>query len=86
MLKAVAVSWKGGSPPAHTDKSIIQKMNAEIIRMLQTPDVRDKLATQGVESAGSTPAEVTAFMSTDIFHRFGLPIELPPIEHPPAER
>jgi tripartite-type tricarboxylate transporter receptor subunit TctC len=34
--------------------------------MLQTPDVRDKLAAQGVESASSTPAQVTVFMRAEV--------------------
>ena len=60
------IQWYALLAPAHTDKTIIQKMNVEINRMLQTPDVRDKLATQGVESARSTPAEVTVFMRAEV--------------------
>lgn len=60
------IQWYALLAPARTGKDVIEKMNAEVNRMLQTPDVRDKLATQGVEPAGSRPAEVTAFMSKEV--------------------
>lgn len=60
------IQWYALLAPARTDKNIIQKMNVEINRMLQTRDVRDKLATQGVESTSSTPAEVTIFMRAEV--------------------
>jgi tripartite-type tricarboxylate transporter receptor subunit TctC len=35
----------------------VQKLNAECLRILAMPDVRERFLSQGVEPRGSTPAE-----------------------------
>jgi tripartite-type tricarboxylate transporter receptor subunit TctC len=42
--------------PKGTPEPIIERLNAEVMKALQTQDVRQKLALQGAESLGSTPA------------------------------
>ena len=48
-------AWQGLIVPANTPKPIIQRLNAEVMKALQSPDVRQKLALQGAEPLGSTP-------------------------------
>ncbi|MCE9641000.1 MAG: tripartite tricarboxylate transporter substrate binding protein [Betaproteobacteria bacterium] len=60
------IQWYALLAPAHTPKNIIDKLNAETNRMLKLPDIRVKLAAQGLESSSSTPAEVSAFMRGEV--------------------
>lgn len=49
----------GGIPPA-----VVAKINAEVNRLLQLPEVRERYAAMGVEAAGSTPEELHAMVKT----------------------
>ena len=42
-------AWQGLMVPANTPKPIIQRLNAEVMKALQSPEVRQKLALQGAE-------------------------------------
>ena len=51
------VSWQAIYAPKGTPQPIVQRLNAEIVKILKTPDIRDKLAAQmGMEVVGSSPA------------------------------
>ncbi len=54
------VTWMGMFAPLNTPKEIITRVNAELARALAAPDLRDRLAAQGVEIKTSTPDELTA--------------------------
>lgn len=66
LLGFEVIQWYALLAPAHTPKNIIDKLNAETNRMLKLPDIREKLAAQGLESSSSTPAEVSAFMRGEV--------------------
>jgi tripartite-type tricarboxylate transporter receptor subunit TctC len=51
----VVDSWFGLVAPAGTPAEIIQRLNAEIVRIGAQPDVRDRLETQGLRVTTSTP-------------------------------
>jgi tripartite-type tricarboxylate transporter receptor subunit TctC len=55
-----AVGWFAVVAPAKTPDAVLQKLNREINRILQTPEVKTNLAADGAEPAGGTPAELTA--------------------------
>lgn len=57
--------WIGMVAPARTPQPIINKLNAELRRSLELPDVRAKLAEQGIYAETSTPAEFTALIASD---------------------
>jgi tripartite-type tricarboxylate transporter receptor subunit TctC len=59
-------SWYGFVAPAGTPKPIIEKISAELARIISTPDMRDKLATQGVEPYVNTPESFGALMKSDM--------------------
>ena len=48
-------SWFGILAPAGTPTEIVNKLNAEIVRILKLPDVNDRLAEQGAQAVGDTP-------------------------------
>ncbi|MCB2002701.1 MAG: tripartite tricarboxylate transporter substrate binding protein [Burkholderiaceae bacterium] len=54
--------WFGFAAPAGTPKPIIDKLNAEIVKILRMADVREKFSLQGVESIGSTPEQFAAHL------------------------
>ena len=58
-------SWYGTLAPAGTPKEIIQKWNAEVARILQMPDVKEKLAANGMEPKGGTPEQFGQFIRSD---------------------
>jgi len=50
-------SWFGILAPAGTPKEIVAKLNAEIVKILQMPDVKERLAGQGAVPVGNTPEQ-----------------------------
>lgn len=60
-----AVSWGGVMVPANTPRAIVVKLNAEINRILKLPDVRERLAKVGAETAGGTPEEFQAYLAAE---------------------
>jgi tripartite-type tricarboxylate transporter receptor subunit TctC len=61
------VSWQAVYAPKGTPKPVVDRLNAEIVKILKSPDVRDKLVNaNGMEIVASTPAEVTSLMQTEI--------------------
>jgi tripartite-type tricarboxylate transporter receptor subunit TctC len=55
-----AVSWYALMAPAGTPRELIAKIHADIARVLQMPDVRERLAGMGAEPSGEPPAELAA--------------------------
>ena len=60
------VNWYGMVAPAETPKEIITKVNKEIGRILQTSDVIDVLAQNGMVPFHSTPEQFGAFLRSEI--------------------
>jgi len=58
--------WYGLLAPAGTPKDITAKLNAEVTQILSTPDMRETLATQGLEAVTSTPEQFGALMNADL--------------------
>ena len=59
-------NWYGILAPAGTPVPIINKLSAEIARILALPDVREKLLGQGMEPFYSTAEQFAALMKTDL--------------------
>jgi tripartite-type tricarboxylate transporter receptor subunit TctC len=59
-------SWAGLVAPAGTPKPIIERLNAEMQRLAQVPEVRAKLEELGGEVRASTPAEMKAKVAGDL--------------------
>jgi tripartite-type tricarboxylate transporter receptor subunit TctC len=57
--------WIGMVAPARTPPAIISKINAELRRALALPEVRDKLAEQGIYAESSTAADFTQLIASD---------------------
>jgi len=59
-------SWIGVAAPAKTPKDIIYKLNAEIVKILHKPDVRQRFFELGAEPVGNTPEEFAAYIQAEI--------------------
>jgi tripartite-type tricarboxylate transporter receptor subunit TctC len=60
------ITWFGFVAPAHTPKDIVSKLNAEINKALQSPDVKKKLSDQGADILGGSPEKFGALIKSDI--------------------
>ena len=58
-------SWLALYAPAGTPKEIIAKLSAEAVRIVNLPDVRERLLLQGAEPIGSTPEQLAATQLAD---------------------
>ena len=54
--------WYGVAAPAGTPPTIVQRLNAELVQILDMPDVRKSLVDQGADIAGGTAAAFDMFM------------------------
>ena len=61
-----AEAWYGLLAPARTPGDIVARLNREVIALLRSDDVRDKLAAQGAEVSGSTPEQFLQQMRREI--------------------
>ncbi len=61
-----AVSWFALFAPANTPKPIIDKLQAEVRRILKTPDIMKKLADNGLDPVGGTSEELAAYQKSEI--------------------
>lgn len=59
------VSWYGLLVPAGTPSTIVQRIRAEALKVVQAPDVREALAAQGLQVETSTPQEFAARIRSD---------------------
>lgn len=61
------VSWQAVYAPKGTPKDIVKTLNTDIVKILKTPEVRDRMTSaMGIEIVASTPEELTALMQREI--------------------
>ncbi|MBI4190471.1 MAG: tripartite tricarboxylate transporter substrate binding protein [Betaproteobacteria bacterium] len=58
--------WFGVVAPANTPRDIVTRLNAEIVRALGAPEVRERLLGLGHVIAGNSPGEFAAFISSEL--------------------
>jgi tripartite-type tricarboxylate transporter receptor subunit TctC len=61
-----AVAWHGIFVPAHTPQDIVDKLNTEIVKALEDPEITELLRKQAMSPVGSTQAEFAAFLKKDL--------------------
>jgi len=65
LANVVASGWYGFMAPAATPQPIVERLQAEVIRALADPEVRQKLVAQGLEAKGGTAAEFGKFIDDE---------------------
>jgi len=58
--------WMGIVAPAGTPPAIIAQLNRQIGALLQSPDIRERLAVQGLEAASNSPAEFRSYIASEV--------------------
>jgi len=61
-----AAAWHGWLAPAGTPPAIVKRLQTEIAAILKLPDVRERLARDGLEPVGSTPEQFAAYIRSEI--------------------
>jgi tripartite-type tricarboxylate transporter receptor subunit TctC len=52
--------------PAGTPPDIVKRLNAEIVKIIKSPDVQKKLMDLGAEPVGDSPEQFAAFVKTEV--------------------
>ena len=65
-----AVSWYALMGPAGMSKEVVSKIQADVAKAVNTPELREKLQSLGAEANGSTTAELVTAMRAD-YERYG---------------
>jgi tripartite-type tricarboxylate transporter receptor subunit TctC len=61
------VAWQGVVAPAGTPRSVVDRLAAEIAKLVADPATRDRLTTIAIEPlAGSTPDSFAAFIRSEV--------------------
>jgi tripartite-type tricarboxylate transporter receptor subunit TctC len=61
-----ATNWYAYVAPAKTPPEIIERLNREIVKVLETPEIRAQLLTHGMEPIPSTPAELAKHIDSEL--------------------
>jgi tripartite-type tricarboxylate transporter receptor subunit TctC len=56
------IAWMGLVAPRGTPPDVVRRLNAELVKALQTKEVRDGLFNQGLQPAGNSPEEFSALL------------------------
>jgi len=59
-------SWQGYFGPANLPKEIVTKLNAEIRKVVERPEIKAQLAERGMEAFSGTPEEFDAFVKDQL--------------------
>jgi len=59
-------TWYGVLAPAGTPRNIVTRLNGELVKVMHSPEVKEKLAATGTEARTSTPEEFAAYIKSEI--------------------
>ena len=60
-----SVQWWAMFAPAGTTTEVVDRLNAEVARIIADPEVKTRFATEGAEAVGGSAREFTAFLKSD---------------------
>ena len=61
-----AVNWYGVLVPAGTPREIVNKLHADLVKVLKAPDVQKRFASEGGDIVADTPEQFAAFIRNEI--------------------
>ena len=59
-------TWYGILAPAGTPQSVVRRLNAELVKVMHAPEMKEKLTATGTEPLTSTPEEFAAYIKREI--------------------
>ncbi|HTE14500.1 MAG TPA: tripartite tricarboxylate transporter substrate binding protein [Burkholderiales bacterium] len=61
-----AAVWNGLYAPARTSREVVARINADVVKVLNTPDVKERIAAQGITVVGGTPEQLAALLKLEL--------------------
>ncbi len=61
-----AATWIGAAAPAGLPRPIVNRLNSEIVDIMRTPEMRERLINQGAEPLTTTPEQFSAYIKSEI--------------------
>jgi tripartite-type tricarboxylate transporter receptor subunit TctC len=58
-------NWYGMFVPAGTPKEVVARLNAELVKILHMPDVKQRLLDSGIEAISNTPEQFAAYIQAE---------------------
>ena len=58
--------WFGILAPAGVPKDIVQRLNAEMVKIIRSPEIAERFARAGVDPVASSPEEFSAFLKSEV--------------------
>jgi tripartite-type tricarboxylate transporter receptor subunit TctC len=59
-------TWQAVLAPAGTPNEIVQRLNAEIVKAMALPDMKERFLSFGTDAATSTPEELGRFLAEEV--------------------
>ena len=59
-------TWYGVLAPAGVPREVLARLNGDIVKVMRTPDMRERLATMGIQPLASTPEEFGEFLKSEV--------------------
>src|SRR3954470_8982230 len=59
-------TWVGLHAPGGTSRELIARINADVVKVANQPDVKEKLAQQGIDRVANSPDEAAAYVKSEI--------------------
>jgi tripartite-type tricarboxylate transporter receptor subunit TctC len=64
--KFEASSWQGLFAPAATPRDIVTRLNTQVVKALDSPDIKEFFGSQGFIVGGTTPEQFRAFIVSEV--------------------
>jgi len=59
------ITWHSIVVPAKTPKPVVKRLHAELVKIVNLPDVKERFNSQGLTAVGSTPEELSALIKEE---------------------
>jgi tripartite-type tricarboxylate transporter receptor subunit TctC len=61
-----AVAWNGLTAPGRTPKEVVTRINTDVLRILKSPELLERLKAEGSDAVGNTPEQYGAFLRDEM--------------------
>jgi tripartite-type tricarboxylate transporter receptor subunit TctC len=61
-----AVAWNGLTAPAKTPRDIILKINADVLKVISSPELKERLKAEGSDPVGNSPEQFATYLRDEI--------------------
>ena len=69
------ITWNGLVAPAGVPQDLVMRYNADVVRVVTEPAIRERLSSSGFDPIGDTPVQFSAYLKTE-FQRWATVIRV----------